>query len=436
MNIESYIKDQAMNLKDSRRSVEIAPEISEEHLKSVIKKYKGVLPDRFDKFVLVMSYTGTGIFFMTGDTFYFDNFWQGGIKAICFSDINFVRVEEGKLFSPDKVFLKTKNNEYTLDACIDGLNIFVLKRIFENIIKKAKEGESFSVSEQGLLSFQLLEDIKLLYLEVLYNYAFINDTVIDPDEYNAITKFSIRMELHGNVRGKLRQYMNSYDTRVKTGTLLAGIKKRVENRTGEWDAVKYCLMQDALYIHGIQSPGKSWSEDGFIGSLMQNLSLRPEQVDSMVKAVSLNKQMIEKDAEMGTLKTEWSDFTRKIKDTSGYVPTPYLFCSGSVYGLKSYSGFLKKDETSQRAINKQRELILQEIIINNQKAVNVLIGDMNYIAEKLETALSKEKEIEADYEKIKLLLSRIKAAMRNVKQEEEYTKLNDDRVAEAEVYNG
>ena len=89
-----------------------------------------------------------------------------------------------------------------------------------------------------------------------------------------------------------------------------------------------------------------------------------------------------------------------------------------MYGLKSYEGFLKKDETSQKAINKQRELILQEVIVSNQKAVNVLIGDMNYLAERLEKALIEEDNIKQDYEKIKQLLCRIKSAMRTVEQEE------------------
>lgn len=107
-----------------------------------------------------------------------------------------------------------------------------------------------------------------------------------------------------------------------------------------------------------------------------------------------------------------------IKDTTAYVPTKYLFCSGSVYGIKSYDGFLKKDETSQRAINEQRELILQELITNNQKTVNVLIGDMNYLAARLEKALETEEKIQQDYNSIKQLLNRINAAMNTVREEE------------------
>lgn len=421
MNVENYIKEEAMHLKNSRRVIEIAPDISENHIKAIKKKYGDTLGDDFDRYILVMSYTGTGFFFLTGDTFYFNNFMQGGIQAVPFTEITSIKAEQGKTFTPDKIFFKTTQKEYVLDGCIDGINLSTITTVFKRIIELAKNQMSsvFTVSEQGFLSSQLPEDIKLLYLQILCNYAYLNDESIDADEYNAITKFSIRMELHGDTRGILRKYMNDFDGRIKTGNLLASIKKITENQTGYWDVVKYCMMQDALYIHEIQQPGKRWEEDGFIGSLMEHCSLNPEQIHTMEKAVSLNKKMQNKDANMSKLKDEWKKLIKSIKDTPGYVPTLYLFCSGSVYGLKSYDGFLKKDETSQKALNKQRELILQEVIVSNQKAVNVLIGDMNYLAERLERALLEEDKIKQDYEKIKQLLSRIKSAMRTVEQEEE-----------------
>lgn len=421
MNVETYIKEEAMHLKNSRRVIEIAPDINENHIKAIKKKYGDTLGENFDKYILVMSYTGTGFFFLTGDTFYFNNFMQGGIQVVPFTEITSMKVEQGKTFTPDKIYFKTTQKEYVLDGCIDGINLSTISSVFKRIIELAKNqtNDVFTVSEQGVLSSQLPEDIKLLYLQILCNYAYLNDELIDADEYNAITKFSVRMEVHGDTRGMLRKYMNDFDGRIKTGNLLASIKKITENQTGYWDVVKYCMMQDALYIHEIQKPGKRWEEDGFIGSLMEHCSLNPEQIHTMEKAVSLNRKMQNKDVDMGKLKDEWKKLIKSIKDTPGYVPNLYLFCSGSVYGLKSYEGFLKKDETSQKAINKQRELILQEVIVSNQKAVNVLIGDMNYLAERLEKALIEEDKIQQDYEKIKQLLSRIKSAMRTVEQEEE-----------------
>ena len=421
MNVETLIKEEAMHLKNSRRTIEIAPDISENHIKTIKKKYGETLGENIEKYILVLSYTGTGFFFLTGDTFYFNNFMQGGIQVVPFTEITSMKVEQGKTFTPDKIYFKTTQKEYVLDGCIDGINLSTISSVFKRIIELAKNqtNDVFTVSEQGVLSSQLPEDIKLLYLQILCNYAYLNDELIDADEYNAITKFSVRMEVHGDTRGMLRKYMNDFDGRIKTGNLLASIKKITENQTGYWDVVKYCMMQDALYIHEIQKPGKRWEEDGFIGSLMEHCSLNPEQIHTMEKAVSLNRKMQNKDVDMGKLKDEWKKLIKSIKDTPGYVPNLYLFCSGSVYGLKSYEGFLKKDETSQKAINKQRELILQEVIVSNQKAVNVLIGDMNYLAERLEKALIEEDKIQQDYEKIKQLLSRIKSAMRTVEQEEE-----------------
>ena len=420
MNVETLIKEESIYLKNSRRTIEIAPDISENHIKTIKKQYGDTLGENIEKYILVLSYTRTGFFFLTGDTFYFNNFMQGGLQVVPFTEISSIKTKSGGTFTSDKIYFKTAQKEYVLDGCIDGINLSAISAVFKRIVECAKYQTSdvFTISEQGVLSSQLSEDIKLRYLQILCNYAYLNDESIDSDEYNAITKFSVRMELHGDTRGILRKYMNDFDGRIKTGNLLASLKKLTENQTGYWDVVKYCMMQDVLYIHEIQKPGKRWEEDGFIGSLMENCSLNPEQISTMEKAVSLNKKMQAKDADMEKLKGDWKKLIKSIKDTPGYVPTLYLFCSGSVYGLKSYDGFLKKDETSQQAINKQRELILQEVIVSNQKAVNVLIGDMNYLAEKLEKALLEEDKIKQDYEKIKQLLSRIKSAMRIVEQEE------------------
>ena len=425
MNVENLIKEEARHLKNSRRTIEIAPDISEKHINTIQKKYGATLRESIAKQILVMSYTGTGFFFLTGDTFYFDNFLQGGLQQVPFTEIKAIKAESGGVFSPDKIYFKTMNKEYVLDGCIDGINLSTISSVFNRIIEFTQNQTDvvFTTSNQGVLSSQLPEETKLLYLQILCNYVYLNDEMIDANEYNAITKISVRMEINGDTRAILRKYMNDFSKRIKTGYLLSSLKKNTENQTGYWDAVKYCLMQDVLYIHTIQTPGRRWEEDGFIGSLMEHCLFNREQITTMEKAVSLNISMQSKDADMGNLKDSWEKFIKSIKDTSGYVPTLYLFCSGSIYGLKSYEGFFKKDETSQNAINKKRELILQEVISNNQKAVNILIGDMNYLADRLEKALREEDEIQQNYSKIKLLLNKIKSANGIVKQEEECVKL-------------
>ena len=84
MNVETFIKEESMRLKNSRRTIEIAPDINDEHIKTIKKKYGEVLVKNIEKYILVMSFTRTGFFFITGDTFYFNNFMQDGLQVIPF----------------------------------------------------------------------------------------------------------------------------------------------------------------------------------------------------------------------------------------------------------------------------------------------------------------------------------------------------------------
>ena len=63
MNVENLIKEEARHLKNSRRTIEIAPDISENHINTIKKKYGATLRESIAKQILVMSYTGTGFFF-------------------------------------------------------------------------------------------------------------------------------------------------------------------------------------------------------------------------------------------------------------------------------------------------------------------------------------------------------------------------------------
>lgn len=417
MNLENIIKEQAVGLKSARRSIDIAPDLPENMLIKWSKAYRKVWGDDITDNILVLSYTGTGSFALTGNAFYYDNYMDGGMKRLRFEEIVSATAEKGGLFSTDKVSVMIKGGrKIYLDGCIDGIDIDLFAKILTYIVQQAQKGIEFKVSKQNVSLYELSEEIKTVYLKILCNYAYLDDEVIGPGEYNAIAGFSVRMEIGERTRKAVRKYRNNISGRIKTGYLLKEAKSLMAGEAGQWDAFRYSLLQDVLYIHNIQSPNKKWTEDGFVGSLMQACALRPEQIDTMVTANGLNEKMQKKDADLTELKKQWKHFLEEIRYTQKYVPGMYLFCSGSIYGVKSYTGFLKSDETSQKAINKQRELILQDIITNNQKTINVLIDDMNDLAERLEDAISGGKELQ------KRLISAVKSlakAMGSIKEKNE-----------------
>ena len=159
--------------------------------------------------------------------------------------------------------------------------------------------------------------------------------------------------------------------------------------------------------------------------------LRPEQLDTMVAAIHLNRAMQEKNADLKYLLDQWETLLKKVRYTSGYVPAPYLFCSGSIYGLKEYTGFLRSDDISQKALNKQRELILQKIIENTQQTINLLIEDVNFVAERLEKAIQNSDELHQNY---LYILDRFRQGITRLHQTEQATQeeLDQSRAAQAD----
>lgn len=414
-NVESIIKNNAVKLKHSRRDIDIAPDITKEKRAKWIKKYKANVDDSVGDNLIVLSDTGTGSLAITGKGIYFDNFLQGGLKYLDFSEINSVKAVKGGVFRPDKVELNTIDGKaYDLDGAIDGIDIALFSGILNKIAEIAKSNEAeFVSSKQDVALYELLDELKLVYLEILCSYAYINDNRIDALEYAAIGKFIVRMELGEDARTDLREYMNNLSERYKTGTLLKRARDLTEYETGQWDAFRYSLMQDILFLHEIQNNAIAWREDGFIGSLLNHSGLRPEQIDTMSYAVKLNKRMQQKGCDYTEIKKEWVELFKKTRYTNSYVPSMYLFCSGSVYGVNCYENFFANDDNSQKGINKKREVILHEIILNTQKTISILGEDMDYIASCLEKAVNESEEYK---EKYRALIRRIKEASAGLKK--------------------
>lgn len=313
-NVESIIKNNAVKLKHSRRNIDIAPDITKEIREKWIKKYGGKVDDNVGDNLIILSDTGTGSLAVTGKGIYFDNFLQGGLKYLGFSEISSVKAVEGSFFRPDKVELNTITGKvYYLDGAIDGINVDLLSRILNKIAEIAKsEGNEFVSSKQDVALYEVSDELKLVYLEILCNYAYIYDNLIDALEYTTIGKFTVRMELGENARVVLRKYMNNISERYKTGTLLKRARDLTEFETGQWDAFRYSLMQDILLLHEIQNADVSWKEDGFIGSLLNHSGLRREQMDTISDAVRLNKRMQQKECNYVEIKKEWMALFKKL----------------------------------------------------------------------------------------------------------------------------
>lgn len=432
MNVEQTLKEIAAELRNSRREIEVAPDISEKSIDKWNKKYTDNCSADITNRIIILSMTATGSIALTGDRILYDNFVQKGLNEILYKDISDIFPREGGLFDPDVLNISLRDGtEKKLDGCIDGLDVNKFALAFNQIVRAYQDelkedlNAEFITSQQNVSLFAIDDDAKELYLEILCNYAYIDDMDIDAAEYNTILGVSVRMNANKETRKSLRKYIFATSMRETTGTLLRNAHIVLEDKNGQWDAFRYSLLQDVLYIKEQRNQSWKWQDDGFVGSLMEHLDLCPSQVDTMQKAVFLNKRSkeISVDAQskderkkLKDIKDDWNALIRQTKGTDGYVPMQYLFCSGSIYGINSYKSFIKSDATSPEAINKQRELILHDVIINTQKMVNVLAQDMCFMAERIEKmrddSSAGQAELEIMQRKYDRILSALKLAAR------------------------
>lgn len=397
-NLESEIKQKAIFLKGSRREFDIAPEIPVKALEQWYKKYQKHFTDDIRNKILILSDTKTGSFALTGDALYYDNYLQGGMCKILYADMKSISYTHGSVVKADQVHIVLHSGkQVNLDACIDGINLSCLQELLTEAAEKARS-QNLCCSIQNRTLVDLPEAAKTLYLKILCNKAYLDSKNIDATAYNSIGKFAVRMDASRKVRQELCRYMNEMDCREKTGKLLVEAAHLMEQDSGQWDCFRYSLVQDLLYLSMVmQNETFSWRNDGFLGSLLEACDLYPEQLDTMTKAVELNKKMQVKGADMKELLARWKKLKQDTRYTRGYVAGQYLFCSGSIYGLKEYTGFLCGDALDQKALNKQRELILHKIIENTQKTINLLIEDVNFMADRLEKATADSAEIRQRY---------------------------------------
>lgn len=389
MNKENEIIKRAEFLTKSNRKIEFAHDISEKSK----EKWKEILKDKaaLCDCILISALSPTGSFAITGNSIICNTYIKKSLYEIKYKSIEAVKAKKGGVFKPDSLLLSTTDkNTIEITDCFDSIDIEQFSELLLSLAKIAKENDSLVTSKQIVNLCDLPEEIKLIYLKILCNYCYINKTGIPAAEYNAISSFSVRMNFSYEKRKDLRNYMNDLAKRDKTGNLLNKVENELENETGAWNTFRYSIMQDVLFLSTKKTDTEEitsidWRNDGFIGSFMESLGLIPEQIETMCKAVILNQKMLQKEADYVKLNKEWKEtFKNQISGTKAFVPEIYLFCSGSIFGIKAYTGFFKKSSTSQKAINKQREFILHEIILNNQKTTNCLIEDLNILADTLE----------------------------------------------------
>jgi hypothetical protein len=408
MRVEEYIRNNAPRL--GYRTM-IAPDIPAKKLDNCVKKF--VNCNSVEAILLLGDATILGNasigFAFTGKSFYFANknnekneLLLEQIKEAVFIKNKISDSDEYNV--GDKIIIYTRDNlQYELNSCLLGFNCKAMETILNGIVSLIDDGADLIETKQNIAISDMDNDVKLVYLKILCNYAYIGDSYIDSKEYSAIQSISVRIETPPEIRNELRTYMSEIEYREKTGNLLFMLKSILEY--GSYNIIRFSLTQDVLYLHNLVYPKQRWEQDGFIGSLMKYFGLTFEQIDLMDYAVYLNNQMVSDNVDLIDLKSKSDDLIKSA--VSLCIPLMTLYCAGSVYSIDTYHKIFKGEKKAKLSIDKQRELMLQTVVKNTQATINNLVRDMNCVTEQLVAEMNKGVQAKDKIAKLSAMLSRL-----------------------------
>ncbi len=458
MSVENYIKESVSLLGDK---VYIAPDIPEKKLNNAILSIAEGVNPQYVLAIIDTTLFGSakeGIVFL-GDRLFVRNTFEK-TTMFNFSDIleaEYVCEESskdnGKVVKSEKVLLKLNDGiEQKLSLPSIGIKFEELANFINGIINEGGEEKVFETTSQTLPLSDMDNGVKSAYINIICNYAYSDDDVIDAKEYAEIVSLIVRIDYNAKDRLSLRSYMCDKDNIEDTKSLIEYLSANVPD--GCSDIVKKSLMKDIIYIYKLKNDMDQWKNDRFILELQNELNINDEQIELIISVIKNDENILNE-------RKNDSDIVKSMKDIGAKagavgVPLAAVYFSGSVLGMSAagltsglatlgmggllgfssmftgigvvaligvgtYKGIKKVTGLSDLENNKQRELMLQEIIKNSQKSLNYLIEDVNEISKQLIEEINKGMEAGIKIKKLSKLLAMMSNGAKETSSKINYT---------------
>ncbi len=446
MNIEKMIRDEVEKIQTSGGKVYVSPDIPEKKLNGALSAIANNEVDA--EYVLAILDTSlfgsgkAGCVFL-GDRIYFNN--SGRKETILFEEI--AEVTSERHVKTDEQGNEKAWFEYTLvkkdgsQENITELFSYSEKNEFAKLLNQIaasgkEEGASFESTNQVCPLAMMEDEIKRSYIELICNFAYADDDVIDPVEYSEIMTLIVINEVGKEQRLLLRAYMAGTVGRRSDDELIAFLNEHVDK--GSLDALKMSVMKDVLNLWRKKNRSEDWSADENIVSLQKKLGVPDEQAVCILETILENEKILSDRKSDIEIKKSLQELASKSAAVG--VPLAAVYLSGSVIGISAagmtsglaalglggvlgfssmftgigvavllgvgaYKGMKKVTGMGDLEKNKQRELMLQQIVKNSQRALNYLVEDVNAVTAELQEVIRKGQETDIKIAKLSAMLS-------------------------------
>lgn len=346
---------------------------------------------------------------------------------------------KGKEKKTEFIFIKQKDGE---TREIKYGNLINREKLADIVSGALSEFEKFDEQKQLQPIEDLSEELKTAYVKVIVNLAFDDDDNVDDAEFAEILQLMTRLKLKVESRHAIRGYISDINNLVSVPDLVQIIDSNSPD--GMKKSLHISLVKDLISAHSSMT-GQDTANFSFLEKHRSAFAISDEEIELAQMAIANDRKILDRKYTDKAITKSLKDLTAKAGAVG--VPLGAVYLSGSVVGLSAagmtsglatlgmggalglssmatgvgaaiilgvvaYRGVKHLTGSGVDEGDKRREIMLQDVIRQSQRTLNMVIEDINHLSTELSDALSQESVTKAQFDKIRAKLSQYSRASR------------------------
>ncbi len=442
-NINLFIKE---NIKNVGKDIYVVPNIPEKKLNNALKSYGNDI-----SYESVLALYDDTLFGSASDGFLFtgEKMLHSKYGTFLYSNIESVKYvedittnEKGKKKKKEEwIIIKTKDNKtHKLTYGLININ---KKKFTEFLNKIITEFEEYKEEDQLKEIADMSNELKIAYLKIIVNMTFIDDEEIDDKELAELFLLITRLELDQQSRFEIRKYITeiSKDSIESIENLTEIIKNNSE--VSHHKSLMISLVKDLINVYF--STKDTMSRDfKFLDTYRNVFEISDEEINLAYDTVENDYKILREDLDDNAIEKHAKELAAKA--AAAGVPLAAVYISGSVIGMSaagitsglatlglgmgmtgglavvgiigvlSYKGMKHLTGANELDKYKTRELMLHDVIKQTQKTISLIISDINYVVEKLNSTILNHAEATEKIKKLIKMVAQFQGALKSVDQ--------------------
>lgn len=321
-------------------------------------------------------------------------------------------------------------------------NLINRQKLADIVSGALNEFEKFDEQKQLQPIEDLSEELKTAYVKVIVNLAFDDDDNVDDAEFAEILQLMTRLKLKVESRHAIRGYISDINNLVSVPDLVEIID--FNSPDGMKKSLHISLVKDLISAHSSMT-GQDTANFSFLEKHRSAFAISDEEIELAQMAIANDRKILDRKYTDKAITKSLKDLTAKAGAVG--VPLGAVYLSGSVVGLSAagmtsglatlgmggalglssmatgvgaaivlgvvaYRGVKHLTGSGVDEGDKRREIMLQDVIRQSQRTLNMVIEDINHLSTELSDALSQESVTKAQFDKIRAKLSQYSRASR------------------------